>query len=109
MSTPRSKSIKPHTFLRRKSNPLLNSANSKNAYLSASKSHISNKQLDKSVEIRRPAEMTRQSPRAGARMMTMPNTSSPTRKSMVPDKYTITTNNRVEPNFQSMTYQEDAR
>ena len=41
--------------------------------------------------------------------MTMPNTSSPTRKNMMPDKYTITTNNRVEPNFQSMTYQEDAR
>ena len=109
MSTPRSRSIKPHSFLRRKSNPLLNSSASKNPYLSASKSSVGNRQLDKSVEIRRYTETSKPSPRGSTRMMTMPGNTSPTRKSMVPDKYTITTNNRVEPNFQSMTYQEEAR
>ena len=99
LSTPRSRSIKPHSFLRRKSNPLLNSSTGKNNYLSASKSSVGNRQLDKSVEIRRYTEVSRSSPRGSTRMMTMPSTTSPTRKNMMPDSYTITTNNRVEPNF----------
>ena len=41
-------------------------------------------------------------------MLTMPNT-SPGRKNTAPDKYTVTANNQVKPNFQSSAYQEDAR
>ena len=103
MTTPReSQNPDKKPFLRRKSNPLIQSAGPKheNQYLD-----VRATQEFQSSKLTPREDRFKESP--GTRMSTQQAT--PNRKTMAPNKYTITTNNKVSPNFQSMAYQEDAR